>query len=70
MVAQALEVEPEIIVAPAKRTGEVSHYVADLSKATTLLGYRPQTPLEQGIVKAVAWWRTWQAETMGREVKG
>ncbi len=70
LVAQALEVEPQIIVAPAKRTGEVSHYVADLSKATTLLGYRPQTPLEQGIFKAVDWWCAWQAEAMGREAKG
>jgi nucleoside-diphosphate-sugar epimerase len=60
LVAQALDVQPEIIVAPAKRTGEVSHYVADLFKATALLGYRPQTPLEDGIVKAVAWWRDWQ----------
>lgn len=63
-VADALGVPPTIVVEPAKRTGEVTHYVADLSKAVQLLGYQPQTPLDQGIRKAVRWWRAWQA---GRE---
>jgi nucleoside-diphosphate-sugar epimerase len=62
LVAQALEVQAEIIVAPAKRTGEVSHYVADLSKAVELLEYQPQTPLDQGISKAVTWWHDWQRQ--------
>ncbi|WP_026370272.1 NAD-dependent epimerase/dehydratase family protein [Kallotenue papyrolyticum] len=59
LVASALGVAPTIIVEPAKRTGEVTHYVADLRKAKALLDYQPQTPLEQGIPKAVAWWRAW-----------
>lgn len=59
LVASALGVTPTIIVEPAKRTGEVTHYVADLRKAKALLDYQPQTPLEQGIPKAVAWWRAW-----------
>jgi UDP-glucose 4-epimerase len=37
--------------------GEVTRYIADISKATELLGYRPQTPLTAGIVKYVAWLR-------------
>jgi nucleoside-diphosphate-sugar epimerase len=61
LVAEALDVRPTIIVEPAKRTGEVTHYVADLSKALELLDYRPQTPLDQGIARAVEWWRAWQS---------
>jgi UDP-glucose 4-epimerase len=37
--------------------GEVTRYIADISKATQLLGYRPQTPLTAGIVKYVEWLR-------------
>lgn len=61
LIAAALHVQPDISVQPAKRTGEVTHYIADLSKATHLLEYRPQTPLELGIPRAVAWWQSWQA---------
>lgn len=39
------------------RAGEVTRYVADISKARTLLGYDPQTPLSGGIPKAVRWQR-------------
>lgn len=62
LLAQALDVEPRIVVEDGKRAGEVTHYVADLSKAIELLGYRPQTSLEQGIRKAVAWWREWSTQ--------
>lgn len=61
LVAAALDVRPQIVVEPAKRTGEVTHYVADLSKAVALLDYRPQTSLDQGVRQAVAWWREWQS---------
>lgn len=61
LVAAALDVRPTIMVEPAKRTGEVTHYVADLSKAIQLLDYRPRTSLEQGIEQAVRWWQAWQA---------
>lgn len=62
VIAEALNVRSVIKVEPAKRTGEVTHYVADLSKAIELLEYRPQTSLELGIAKAVGWWRDWQAQ--------
>ena len=35
--------------------GEVTRYVADISKARDLLGWSPQTPLDEGIPRAVAW---------------
>ncbi len=39
------------------RTGEVTHYIADISKAQTKLGYSPQTPFDRGIELAVEWYK-------------
>jgi len=39
------------------RPGEVTRYIADLTKATEQLGYRTQTPLAAGIVKYLEWLR-------------
>jgi UDP-glucose 4-epimerase len=39
------------------RVGEVTRYVADVSKARRLLGYAPQVPLTAGIPRYVEWWR-------------
>jgi UDP-glucose 4-epimerase len=55
LVAEALDVPPQIIVEPAKRAGEVSYYVADISLARELLGYTPRVSLEEGVRRAVAW---------------
>lgn len=38
------------------RTGEVTHYIADISKAQKNLGYEPKTPFDRGIEKAVEWY--------------
>jgi UDP-glucose 4-epimerase len=56
LIGAELSVEPKITVAPSL-LGEVTHYVADLTKARELLGYHPQVPLEDGIPRAVAWFR-------------
>ncbi|WP_298816048.1 NAD-dependent epimerase/dehydratase family protein [Chloroflexus sp.] len=61
LIGQALGRRPEIIVQPTKRVGEVSYYVADISRARELLGYQPQVPLAEGIRRAVAWSRGEQA---------
>jgi UDP-glucose 4-epimerase len=60
-VGQALGVSPQISFEPP-RVGEVTHYVADISKAQTVLGYQPQTALREGIKQAVAWGAQWQAD--------
>jgi UDP-glucuronate 4-epimerase len=39
------------------QTGEVTRYVADISKARKLLGYAPTTPLPRGMMKYVEWCR-------------
>lgn len=57
LIGHALNRQPEIIVAPAKRPGEVSYYVADIALARDLLGYQPRTPLAEGVRRAVAWMR-------------
>lgn len=54
IIALALGTEPNVTYEPS-RVGEVTHYVADISKARALLGYSPQVPLSAGLVKAVAW---------------
>ena len=58
-IANALHVPPYIKVEPAKRVGEVTHYIADIGKAQELLGYQPRVPLEEGIRRAVAWSQEW-----------
>jgi UDP-glucose 4-epimerase len=57
-VGQALGKKPKITLAPSL-LGEVTHYVADISKARELLGYDPQVPLEEGILRTVEWNREW-----------
>jgi UDP-glucose 4-epimerase len=39
------------------QAGEVTRYVADISKARKLLGYAPQMPLSRGIAQYVRWCR-------------
>jgi UDP-glucuronate 4-epimerase len=39
------------------KIGEVTRYVADISKARRLLGYEPEVPLTQGISRYIEWCR-------------
>ncbi len=57
LIAAAVGVEPQIETAPA-RLGEVTRYVADISKAHDLLGWQPRTPLDLGIPASVEWFRS------------
>jgi UDP-glucose 4-epimerase len=60
LIATELGVEADMTLAPSL-LGEVTHYVADLSKARALLGYEPRVPLEEGIASSVAWFREHRA---------
>jgi UDP-glucose 4-epimerase len=60
LIAAELETEPQMTIAPSL-LGEVTHYVADLSKARGLLGYDPQVSLDEGIARAIAWFREHRA---------
>jgi UDP-glucuronate 4-epimerase len=61
LIGAELDTKPQITQAPSL-LGEVTHYVADIRKARTLLDWQPATPLDRGIPKAVAWFREWRAE--------
>jgi UDP-glucose 4-epimerase len=54
LIAAELQTEPRMTIAPSL-LGEVTHYVADLSKARQLLGYEPKVALDEGISRSVAW---------------
>lgn len=56
LIELALGTEATVTYKPSL-TGEVTRYVADISKARELLGYQPETPLTLGIRKYVAWCR-------------
>jgi UDP-glucose 4-epimerase len=56
LLGLGLRCEPKVTFEPT-RAGEVTKYVADLTKARELLGYQPTTPLSSGIPKALAWQR-------------
>jgi UDP-glucuronate 4-epimerase len=60
LIASALGLPAEIQVEPSKRIGEVTRYIADISKAAELLDYQPCVPLDEGIRRAVAWSREWR----------
>lgn len=55
-IGKAVGIEPNISFTPPN-PGEVTRYIADITKARMLLGYDPQTPLQEGIPKAIAWSR-------------
>jgi nucleoside-diphosphate-sugar epimerase len=56
LIALALRREPNARYEPA-RSGEVTRYVADITKARQLLGYQPQVPLTAGLPRAIRWQR-------------
>jgi UDP-glucose 4-epimerase len=56
IVGLALRKEPQVRYEPS-RSGEVTRYVADITKARQLLGYEPKTPLTAGVPLAIQWQR-------------
>ncbi len=54
IISLALGKTPRVTYESA-RPGEVTRYVADITKARMLLGYEPQTPLTAGLPKSIQW---------------
>ena len=52
-----LQTEAKVDYQPS-RIGEVTRYVADISKARRILGYSPGVPLTGGIPRYAEWWRS------------
>ena len=65
LIAAALGRQADVRVT-APRPGEVTYYVADITKARERLGYAPQVPVPEGIPRALAWAAEWEAGTGGR----
>ena len=61
IVSLALGKKPQVTYEPT-RAGEVTRYVADITKARELLGYNPETPVSAGLIKAVEWGRAWKGK--------
>ncbi len=57
IVSLAMGKTPNVTYEPSRR-GEVTRYVADITKARELLDYEPTTPLSSGLINAVAWHRS------------
>lgn len=55
LMKKLLKSESKIEIGNA-RTGEVTHYIADISKAKKTLGYSPKVPFEKGVKKSVEWY--------------
>ena len=66
-IAHELRVDPQMTLAPSL-LGEVTHYVADLTKARELLGYDPRIPLDEGIARGVAWFKEHREEHPDEDV--
>lgn len=60
-IGEALGIKPDMTIKPA-RVGEVTHYVANIGKARSLLGYEPKTSLQEGIRKSVEWSEGWKGK--------
>ena len=60
LIGAELGAEPQMTLAPSL-LGEVTRYVADIGRARDLLDWRPATPVDEGIPKAVTWFREHRA---------
>jgi len=54
LIAEILGVEPRVIFKKEQK-GDVKYTYADISKATRLLGWKPATPLKEGLENQVLW---------------
>lgn len=58
-IAANLGIPPKIIDKPIQ-PGEINFYVADLTRARELLGYKPKVFFEEGIKRTVQWSLAWK----------
>lgn len=64
-IETALGKKANIIEVPLP-TGDVPLTHADITAATKDLGYKPQTTVEEGVKKFVAWYRDWYVPNLGK----
>lgn len=56
-IMQSLMKSSNQLVMQSSRIGEVTRFCADISKAKKTLGFSPQTGLEEGLAKTIAWYK-------------
>ena len=61
-LSQALGVQVPAEITGKYRTGDIRHCFGDITAASQLLGYRPQTTLKKGLEELVAWLESQQAK--------
>ena len=61
LIGTVLEQEPRMQI-EASRPGEVTYYVADITRARQQLGYEPQVSLQEGVHRALVWAQGWEAD--------
>jgi nucleoside-diphosphate-sugar epimerase len=66
-IAEAMDIEPEIKQLPTQ-PGDVKRTYADISKADDLLGYTPDTPIDEGLRKFADWVKEYYADRQVLEV--
>ena len=66
IVGTVLEQEPRMQI-EASRPGEVTYYVADITRARQQLGYKPRVSLREGVHRALVWAQGWEADHPHRE---
>jgi nucleoside-diphosphate-sugar epimerase len=66
-IGEALGIEPEIEQFP-RPAGDVERTYADISKARELLGYEPDTPIEEGLEKFAGWVKAYYTDRPVLEV--
>jgi dTDP-L-rhamnose 4-epimerase len=62
LLAEGLDVKIQPEIVGRYREGDIRHCVSDISKAQTLLGYKPKVSLEQGIPELLNWVRVQAAQ--------
>jgi UDP-glucuronate 4-epimerase len=60
-VDESLNIRPNITIEPSP-VGEVTHNVAKIAKAKSILNYNPSAPLKDGIAKSIDWSKTFAKE--------
>ncbi|MCS3950912.1 GDP-mannose 4,6-dehydratase [Salinibacter ruber] len=66
-IAEAMDIAPEIEQLPTQ-PGDVKRTYADISKARELLGYEPDTPIDEGLKKFADWVTAYYADRPVLEV--
>lgn len=62
MLYHILGKEEHIEISNSYRKGDIRHCIADISKANSLLGWRPETDFELGIKEMLEWAQKEKAE--------